>query len=89
MLGRVYNATAVTPYALPAASATTSIQSWTTPKSGMTQEIKMIDDAVLHRGKKSAPDTRSEEPAPDRLTGVRRSLLTPGARSRLRTVLPG
>ncbi|AGP39620.1 hypothetical protein BE04_07870 [Sorangium cellulosum] len=45
VLGRVYNATAVAPYPLPAASATTSFQSWTTPKSGMTQEIKMVDDA--------------------------------------------
>jgi type VI secretion system secreted protein VgrG len=45
VLGRLYNATAVTPYALPRASATTSFQSWTTPRSGMTQEIKMVDDA--------------------------------------------
>jgi type VI secretion system secreted protein VgrG len=45
VLGRVYNATAVSPYALPAASATSAFQSWTTPKSGMTQEIKMSDDA--------------------------------------------
>jgi type VI secretion system secreted protein VgrG len=45
VLGRLYNATAVVPYSLPAASATTSFQSWTTPRSGMTQEIKMIDDA--------------------------------------------
>src|SRR5262249_82162 len=34
-----------TPYALPGASATSAFQSWTTPKSGMTQEIKMSDDA--------------------------------------------
>jgi type VI secretion system secreted protein VgrG len=45
VLGRVYNATAVVPYPLPAASATTSFQSWTTPRSGMTQEIRMVDDA--------------------------------------------
>lgn len=45
VLGRVYNATAVAPHALPAASATTSFQSWTTPRSGMTQGITMSDDA--------------------------------------------
>ncbi|WP_437575913.1 type VI secretion system Vgr family protein [Sorangium sp. So ce887] len=45
VLGRVYNATAVTPLPLPAASATTSFQSWTTPKSGKTQGITMVDDA--------------------------------------------
>ena len=45
VLGRQYNATAIVPYPLPAASATTSFQSSTTPRSGMTQEIKMVDDA--------------------------------------------
>jgi type VI secretion system secreted protein VgrG len=45
VLGRVYNATAVVPYSLPAASATTSFQSHTTPGDGTTQEIKMSDGA--------------------------------------------
>lgn len=45
VLGRLYNATAVVPYPLPGASATTSFQSATTPRSGMTQEIKLADDA--------------------------------------------
>jgi type VI secretion system secreted protein VgrG len=45
VLGRLYNATAIVPYPLPAASATTSFQSATTPRSGMTQEIKLLDDA--------------------------------------------
>jgi type VI secretion system secreted protein VgrG len=56
VLGRLYNATAVVPYGLPAASATSAFQSWTTPRSGMTQEIKMVDDAgsqlfALHASK--------------------------------------
>jgi type VI secretion system secreted protein VgrG len=45
VVGRLYNATAVVPYALPAASATTSFQSKVTPASSATQEIRMIDDA--------------------------------------------
>jgi type VI secretion system secreted protein VgrG len=45
VLGRLYNATATTPYPLPAASATTAFQTWTTPRSGATQEIRMGDDA--------------------------------------------
>lgn len=45
VLGRAYNATAVAPFPLPAASATTALQSWTTPRSGETQGITMVDDA--------------------------------------------
>jgi type VI secretion system secreted protein VgrG len=45
VLGRVYNATAVSPYALPAAAATTSLQSATSPGGGSTNEIRMGDTA--------------------------------------------
>ncbi len=45
VLGRVYNATAVGPYALPAAAATTSLQSATSPGGGSTNEIRMGDTA--------------------------------------------
>ena len=45
VLGRVYNATAVTPYALPAAAATTSLQSATSPGGGSTNEIRTSDVA--------------------------------------------
>ena len=45
VLGRLYNATATTPYPLPTASATTAFKTWTTPRSGATQEIRMGDDA--------------------------------------------
>lgn len=45
VLGRLYNATAVPPYALPGAGATTSFQSQSSPRSGMTQEIRMGDGA--------------------------------------------
>ncbi len=45
VLGRVYNATAVVPYGLPAASATTTLQSATSPGGGTTNEIRMGDGA--------------------------------------------
>lgn len=45
VLGRLYNATATPPYPLPTASATTAFQTWTTPRSGATQEIRMGDEA--------------------------------------------
>jgi type VI secretion system secreted protein VgrG len=45
VLGRLYNATAVTPYALPAAAATTSLQSATSPGGGSTNELRMSDVA--------------------------------------------
>lgn len=45
--GRLYNATAVTPYPLPAAAATTSIQSETSPKDGTTHELRFGDAAGL------------------------------------------
>jgi type VI secretion system secreted protein VgrG len=45
VLGRVYNATAVSPYALPGAAATTSLQSATSPGGGTTNEIRMGDTA--------------------------------------------
>lgn len=43
VLGRVYNATAVVPYALPAGKATTTLQSATSPGGGSTNEIRMGD----------------------------------------------
>ncbi|WP_170320036.1 type VI secretion system tip protein TssI/VgrG [Polyangium spumosum] len=45
VLGRLYNATAVHPYVLPAGRAVTALQSWTSPGSGATQEIRLGDDA--------------------------------------------
>lgn len=45
VLGRVYNANAVVPYALPAGAATTSLQSATSPGGGSTNEIRMGDVA--------------------------------------------
>jgi type VI secretion system secreted protein VgrG len=45
VLGRVYNATAVTPYALPGAAASTTLQSATSPGGGSTNEIRMNDTA--------------------------------------------
>jgi type VI secretion system secreted protein VgrG len=45
VLGRLYNATAVTPYALPAAAATTTLQSATSPGGGSTNELRMSDVA--------------------------------------------
>lgn len=45
VLSRLYNATAVHPYALPGASAVTALQSWTSPSDGTTQEIRLGDDA--------------------------------------------
>lgn len=45
VLGRVYNAKAVVPYALPANAATTSLQSATSPGGGSTNEIRMGDVA--------------------------------------------
>ena len=43
VLGRMYNATAVVPYSLPHASATTTLQSATSPGGGSTNEIRMGD----------------------------------------------
>ena len=43
VLGRHYNATAVVPYGLPAASATSSFQSATSPGGGSTNEIRTSD----------------------------------------------
>ena len=45
VLGRMYNATAIGPYALPGAAATTSLQSATSPGGGSTNEIRMGDAA--------------------------------------------
>ena len=45
VLGRVYNALAVGPYALPAHAATTSLQSATSPGGGSTNEIRTSDVA--------------------------------------------
>lgn len=45
VLGRVYNAKAVGPYALPSNAATTSLQSATSPGGGSTNEIRMGDVA--------------------------------------------
>lgn len=45
VLGRVYNAEGVVPYGLPAASATTTFQSATSPGGGSTNEIRMGDSA--------------------------------------------
>lgn len=44
VLGRVYNATAVVPYALPGGQATSGLQSATSPGGGTTNEIRMVDD---------------------------------------------
>jgi type VI secretion system secreted protein VgrG len=44
-LGRVYNAESVAPYSLPAASATSTIQSATSPGGGSTNEIRIKDGA--------------------------------------------
>lgn len=45
VLGRLYNAEGVVPYGLPAAKATTALQSATSPGGGSTNEIRMGDDA--------------------------------------------
>ncbi|UQA58483.1 type VI secretion system Vgr family protein [Polyangium aurulentum] len=45
VLGRLYNATAVHPYPLPASRAVTAVQSWTSPEDGTTQGIRLGDDA--------------------------------------------
>jgi type VI secretion system secreted protein VgrG len=45
VLGRLYNATAVHPYPLPASRAVTAVQSWTSPNDGTTQGIRLGDDA--------------------------------------------
>jgi type VI secretion system secreted protein VgrG len=45
VLGRVYNASQVVPYGLPAAAATTALQSATSPGGGSTNEIRMGDVA--------------------------------------------
>jgi type VI secretion system secreted protein VgrG len=43
VLGRTYNATMVVPYGLPGASATTTLQSATSPGGGSTNELRMGD----------------------------------------------
>lgn len=45
VVGRLYNGAQVTPYALPGAAASTSLQSATSPGGGTTNEIRMIDTA--------------------------------------------
>lgn len=45
VLQRLYNATAVVPYPLPGAAATTSLKSATSPGGGNVNEILMSDDA--------------------------------------------
>lgn len=45
VLGRVYNAQGIVPYGLPGASATTTLQSATSPGGGSTNEIRMGDKA--------------------------------------------
>jgi type VI secretion system secreted protein VgrG len=45
VLGRLYNGTAVPPDPLPAGKATTSLQSWVTPKGSATQGMRFGDDA--------------------------------------------
>ncbi len=45
VLGRLYNATAVVPYGLPGASATTTFQSATSPGGRTTNEVRMGDGA--------------------------------------------
>jgi type VI secretion system secreted protein VgrG len=56
VLGRLYNATAVVPYGLPAGHATTTLQSATSPGGGSTNEIRMGDtgggmEMFLHASK--------------------------------------
>ncbi|MGH7294452.1 MAG: type VI secretion system Vgr family protein, partial [Polyangiaceae bacterium] len=45
VLGRLYNGSQVVPYGLPGASATTTLQSATSPGGGSTNEIRMGDVA--------------------------------------------
>jgi type VI secretion system secreted protein VgrG len=45
VFGRMYNATAVVPYGLPAAAMKTTLQSATSPGGGSTNEIRMDDSA--------------------------------------------
>ncbi|MBI4956064.1 MAG: type VI secretion system tip protein VgrG [Myxococcales bacterium] len=45
VLGRTYNATAIVPYGLPGAAATSTFQSATSPGDGTTNEIRMGDSA--------------------------------------------
>ncbi len=45
VLGRVYNGTAPVPYSLPAKSASTGLQSSSSPGGGGAHEIRMSDDA--------------------------------------------
>jgi len=45
VFGRMYNATAVVPYGLPAAAMKTTLQSATSPGGGSTNEIRLDDSA--------------------------------------------
>ncbi|MDI1477251.1 type VI secretion system tip protein TssI/VgrG [Polyangium sp. y55x31] len=45
VLGRSYNATAIVPYGLPGAAATTTLQSATSPSDGTTNELRLGDGA--------------------------------------------
>ena len=45
VLGRLYNGGAPPPYGLPGKSATSTLQSGTSPSDGTTQEIRLADDA--------------------------------------------
>lgn len=45
VLGRVYNASQIVPYALPGAATTTALQSATSPGGGSANEIRMGDSA--------------------------------------------
>src|SRR5262249_8447072 len=45
VLGRLYTATAVAPYGLPGAGASSGLQTRTTPGGAAVQEVRMSDDA--------------------------------------------
>jgi type VI secretion system secreted protein VgrG len=60
VLGRLYNATAVVPYKLPEAAATTSFQSKSTPDSTATQEVRFKDGAGGQQVFVNAPFNQTE-----------------------------
>ncbi|HZO11851.1 MAG TPA: type VI secretion system tip protein TssI/VgrG [Polyangiaceae bacterium] len=70
VLGRLYNATAVTPYALPARSASTGMVSASSPGGGGAHEIRNSDDAGREEYYVNATRDQSENVGNDARTDV-------------------
>ncbi len=70
VLGRLYNATAVVPYAQPASSATTAFQSWSSPGAAQAHEIRQTDDAGREEYYVHASRDQSENVGNDATTEV-------------------